>query len=381
MRAAASLALALIVCCGLLYFLRPVALRIGLVDEPNDRKVHQGSVPLTGGVAMFCGFALAALTLDTGLAEYRSFFAATGILVVVGVLDDLHELSTRTRFGAQIVAAVLMAYWGGVMLHDLGQIGSNGTVFGLAGWEIVVTVFAAVGVINALNMSDGMDGLAGGLSLIALLGLAYVADGAGLGAERTLLVLLAMVLAGFLFFNIRLPWRPQALVFMGDAGSMFLGLAITWFFIAMSQGEHRAMPPVLALWLFLVPLFDTVWLILWRFSQGRSPTSSDVGHLHHVLQMAGLRASTSLWVILAIAALAAGAGIVAVRAGVGESTLFLLFVALFIAYCGFMAFSWNRRRLLWWPMERRLLGVPDRREHAQPGDIERRRAPDRRRGG
>ena len=378
MRTAASYALALIVCCGLLFWLRPVAIRIGLVDAPNRRKAHEGRVPLVGGMAMFCGFTLAALTLDIGLMAYRSFFAAAAILVVVGILDDMHELSSRARFGAQILAAVLMAYWGGVVLHDLGAIGFGGGVIVLSGWEIVFSVFATVGVINALNMSDGLDGLAGGLSLIALLGLAYVADRAGLASERTLLAMLVVVVVGFLLFNMRLPWRHQALVFMGDAGSMFLGFAITWFFIAMSQGEDRAMAPVAALWLLMVPLFDTIWLILWRFSQGRSPTSSDVGHLHHVLQMTGMGAATSVWVMLAIAALGAVTGITALAAGVAESTMFYLFLGLFAAYCMLMAVSWYRRRLLGWPIERRLLGIDDRRERDERGDEERRQFAERR---
>ncbi|NIM28052.1 MAG: undecaprenyl/decaprenyl-phosphate alpha-N-acetylglucosaminyl 1-phosphate transferase [Gammaproteobacteria bacterium] len=376
----ASFALALIVCCGLLHILRPLATRIGLVDEPDARKTHQGSVPLIGGVAMFCGFTLATLTLDVGLTAYRGFFAAAAIVVVVGLLDDIHELSSRGRFGAQIGAALIMAYWGGVVLHDLGHLGGEGRLVTLSGWAIVFTVFATVGVINALNMSDGLDGLAGGLSLIALLGLAYVADSAGRDAERALLLMLAVVVTGFLAFNLRLPWRRRALVFMGDAGSMFLGFALTWFFIALSQGDGRAMPPVAALWLLMVPLFDTVWLILWRFSQGRSPTSSDVGHLHHVLQMTGMRASTSVWVMLCIASVCAVAGVAALEAGVAESTMFYLFLGLFALYCVFMAVSWHRRRLLWWPIERRLLGLPDRREHAQRPVEERRRVADRRGG-
>lgn len=374
----ASYGLAFGVCCALLHLLRPVALRVGLVDVPNDRKAHEGSVPLIGGVAMFCGFALAALTLDTGLTAYRSFFAAVAILVVVGLLDDMHELSSRARFGAQILAAGLMALWGGVVLRDLGVLGGGPDPFALGAWEIAFTVFATVGVINALNMSDGVDGLAGGLALIALLGLAYVADGAGLATERTLLLLLAVTVIGFLLFNLRLPWRPRALVFMGDAGSMFLGFAITWFFISMSQGEARAMAPVAALWLLMIPLFDTVWLILRRFSQGRSPTSSDIGHLHHVLQMTGMRASTSTWLMLAIAALGAAAGLAALERGVAESTMFYLFLGLFAAYCVFMAVSWQRRRLLWWPIERRLMGLHDRRERDEGIPDNRRRIPERR---
>jgi UDP-GlcNAc:undecaprenyl-phosphate GlcNAc-1-phosphate transferase len=370
--------LAFVVCCVLLHLLRPAALRVGLVDEPSDRKSHAGSVPLIGGVAMFCGFALAALTLDMGLMAYRSFFAASAILVVVGLLDDMHELSSRALFGAQIVAAGLMALWGWVTLQDLGALGADGALFTLGRWEIVFTVFATVGVINALNMSDGVDGLAGGLSLIALLGLAWVAGGAGFASDHTLLILLAVVVSGFLLFNLRLPWRNRALVFMGDAGSMFLGFAITWFFISLSQGEGRAMAPVAALWLLMIPLFDTVWLILWRFSQGRSPTSSDIGHLHHVLQMTGMGAATSVWLMLAIAALGAAAGLVALEHGVAESTMFYLFLGLFAAYCVFMTVSWQRRRLLWWPIERRLLGLADRREHDETTPEDRRHIPERR---
>jgi len=379
----ASYGLAFVVCCGLLHLLRPVALRIGLVDMPNDRKAHQGSVPLIGGVAMFCGFALAALTLDMGLTAYRGFFAAAAILVVVGVLDDMHELSSRARFGTQILAAALMAMWGGVVLHDLGAL-SGDNVISLGGWGIVFTIFATVGVINALNMSDGADGLAGGLSLIAVLGLTYVADGAGFASERTLLSVLAVVVAGFLLFNLRLPRLPRrhrrhrALVFMGDAGSMFLGFAITWFFISLSQGDERAMAPVAALWLLMIPLFDTVWLILWRFSQGRSPTSSDVGHLHHVLQMTGMGAAASVWLMLAIAALGATAGLLALERGVAESTMFYVFLGLFAAYCVFMTISWQRRRLLWWPIERRLLGLADRRERDEATPDDRRHVPERR---
>jgi UDP-GlcNAc:undecaprenyl-phosphate GlcNAc-1-phosphate transferase len=361
-----------------MHFLRPVAARIGLIDEPTARKAHQGSIPLIGGVAMFCGFAAGALTLGIDLGAYGGFFAASTILLVVGVLDDLHELSSGTRFGAQILAAGLMAYWGGVVLHDLGMLGSAAKPFVLSGWAIVFTVFATVGVINALNMSDGVDGLAGGLSLIALLGMAYLAHGAVFAAERGLLLTLCAAVLGFLLFNLRTPWRRRATVFMGDAGSMFLGFAITWFFISMSQGDGRAMPPVVALWLLMVPLFDTVWLIVWRFSQGRSPTSSDVGHLHHVLQMTGMPAATSVWLMLGIAAIGAVAGLAAIEAGVTEATMFQAFLALFAGYCVLMAVSWRRRKLLWWPIDRRSIGLAERRAREALGQEDRRHVPERR---
>jgi UDP-GlcNAc:undecaprenyl-phosphate GlcNAc-1-phosphate transferase len=380
MSALVGYALGLLSACALLHLLRPMALRLELVDRPNPRKSHNGRVPLVGGVAMFCGFALAALTLPIGLTDYRSFFAAAAILVMVGVFDDLHELSSRSRFGAQIIAAALMAYWGGIVLRDLGALRLDGSLFLLSGWEIAFTVFATVGVINALNMSDGIDGLAGGLGLIALLGLAYVAHGAGRVEEGTLLVLLAVVVVAFLAFNLRFPGRSQALVFMGDAGSMFLGFAITWFFIGMSQGEERAMAPVLALWLLAIPLFDTVWLILRRFSQGRSPTTADIEHLHHVIQMTGVSAEKTVWLMLAGAASLAIFAIVALERGVAESTMFFVFLALFALYCVIMAVGWHTRRLLWWPIDRRV-GELERRESTDRREVNRRGVGDRRSGG
>lgn len=373
-------ALALILTCVLLGGLRPMAMRIGLVDYPSPRKAHNGAVPLIGGLGMFCGFAFVALTLDVGLTAYRSFFAAAAVLVVVGVLDDLHELSSRSRFAAQIVAALLMAYWGGVVLADLGALRGDGGTFELAPWGVLFTVFATVGVINALNMIDGLDGLAGGVGLIALLGLAYVAHGAGRGDELALLVLLNVVVLAFLAFNLRLPGRRQALVFMGDAGSMFLGFAITWFLISMSQGEQRAMPPVLALWLLMVPLFDTVWLILRRFSKGRSPASADIEHLHHILRMTGMSAGSALWLIIGFGVLGAVAAILALTVGVSERMLFYVFLGLFAVYCTVMALAWHTRRLLFWSIDRRLIVGERRGEESIPGE-ERRRGEDRRSGG
>lgn len=337
----------------LLGFLRPVAGRIGLVDHPGVRKAHVGGVPLIGGLAIFCGFTLAALTLDQTFTPYRSFFAAAAVLVVVGVLDDMRELTSRARFGAQILAAGLMVWWGGVSLADLGGLRGAEAAFELGAWAIPFTIFATVGVINALNMVDGVDGLAGGLSLIALLGLAYIANDAGLADRRDLLLLLAACVIAFLMFNARLPGRPRALVFLGDAGSMFLGFAITWFFIDMSQGPVRAMTPQTALWLLLIPLFDTVWLLIKRPLTGRFPTTADAEHLHHVLQMIGLKVNQTVGLLLGIGSACAVLGIVTMKLGVPQNVMFWIFILLFAAYCLVMGIAWSRKRLFGRPMDRR----------------------------
>jgi UDP-GlcNAc:undecaprenyl-phosphate GlcNAc-1-phosphate transferase len=358
--------------------LRPVAARIGLVDQPGARKAHVDGVPVIGGLAIFCGFTLAALTLDQTFTPYRSFFAASAVLVVIGVLDDMRELTSRARFGAQILAAGLMAWWGGIFLEDLGGLRGAEAVFELGAWAIPFTIFATVGVINALNMVDGIDGLAGGLSLIALLGLAYIANDAGLADRRDLLLLLAACLIAFVMFNARLPGRPRALVFLGDAGSMFLGFAITWFFIDMSQGPVRAMTPVTALWLLLIPLFDTVWLLIKRPLTGQWPTTADAEHIHHVVQMIGLEVNQAVGLLLGIGSACAVLGIVAMKLGVPQNLMFWIFILLFAAYCLLMAIAWSRKRLFGHPMDRRL-DDKDRRSGKQRRVGDRRSGVDRRR--
>ena len=373
-----SFVLGFVVTTLMVVVLRPMAIHIGLLDQPGERKIHSGGVPLIGGVAMFGGFALAALTLDLALTPYRGFFAAVAILMLVGVLDDMRELGSPARFLAQIVAAAMMAWWGGIALNDLGGLRSGEVMVELGHLAVPFTVFATVGVINALNMIDGLDGLAGGLSLVALLGLAYIAHDAGLTERRDLLLLLGACVAAFLIFNMRVPGRTQAMVFMGDAGSMFLGFAITWFFIDMSQGPVRAMTPVTALWLLLIPLFDTVWLLIRRPLTGRLPTTAAAEHVHHVLQMIGFGVNQTFWILMAVSAGCAVAGIAAMKLETPQNVMFWTFMALFAAYCIIMAIAWRQMRLFGISMERRAYAA-DRRTHPERRTDERRGGKDRRR--
>jgi len=287
---------------------------------------------MIGGLAMFLGFTISVLTLDVGHGQFRPFFAASAVLVLVGVLDDMHQLSSRTRFAAQIVAAGVMVGWGQVVLVDLGALHSNAGVFTLDAWSVPFSVFCTVGVINALNMVDGVDGLAGGVALVALCALAWIAHAAGQSEHRDLLILLSVCVLCFVAANARTPWRSQAAVFMGDAGSMFLGFAITWFFIDLSQGPARAMAPVTALWLLLIPLFDTVWLLFKRPISGHWPTVAHHDHLHHVLQMMGLGAGATTLLLWAIAVIAAAVGIAGTVLAVSEAAMFYGFLALFAVY-------------------------------------------------
>lgn len=315
----------------LLWMLRRLALRIGLVDHPGERKQHAGDIALVGGIAMFCGFMFAVLALEGSLAGYRSFLAAAALLVIVGILDDLHELPTWSRVIAQVGAALIMTAGGGVVVTDLGAITGSGPV-GLGVWSIPFTVFAVVGVINAFNMLDGADGLAGSVALVALALFAWVAWSAGRSLDAALLGLLVCTVLVFLAFNLRIPGRSQALVFMGDAGSMLLGFVLAWFAVSLSQGEQRAMAPAAALWILAIPLIDTVGVMVRRMGARRSPFVAATDHMHHLMFAAGLGVNKTVGIIASAALLFGLLGIAAMQAGVAESILFGGFLLVFLVH-------------------------------------------------
>ncbi|AGA91389.1 UDP-N-acetylmuramyl pentapeptide phosphotransferase/UDP-N-acetylglucosamine-1-phosphate transferase [Thioflavicoccus mobilis 8321] len=306
------------------------ACHIGLVDRPGGRKAHEHPTPLIGGIAMFAAFGFAILTVDVGLGVFRPLFAGALLLVIIGVLDDLHDISMRTRLVAQIAACTVMTVWGGVALADLGHLGLGGELLPLGIAAVPFTVFAAVGVVNATNMVDGLDGLAGSLTLVTLGALIVIAWQAHASAELAILLTLASVIIAFLFYNLR-PSAPAA-IFMGDAGSMFLGFILAWFLIDFSQGEERLIAPTTALWLFALPLFDTLCVITRRLMQRQSPFSADRAHCHHVLQDVGLSRHGTLVAIVLFAVAAAAIGLAGQWLGVPEPLMlggFLLSLAIY----------------------------------------------------
>ncbi len=337
----------------LIYFLGEKAVNIGLVDVPNERKHHSGAKPLVGGIAIFFGFMFSLLTLHDSLNNLRAFLGASVLVVLVGVLDDLRELSSRAKFGAQIIAGLFMSVWGGVVLRDLGALTFDETLFVLGAVAVPFTIFSVVGVINSINMSDGLDGLSGSLSFIAIVGLMVVTNSANRMAEFHMLFLLAATVAAFLGFNFRFPWRRNVRVFLGDAGSMFLGLALAWFFIKLSQGHDRVMSPVTALWFLLLPLFDTVATMLRRLLNGRPPFAADREHLHHALLMAGYSVPQAVLIMAGIASVAMLIGLLGHFLGIPEVTMFVLFVGLFVFYFWATLRAWKVMRVLNRPMCRR----------------------------
>ena len=210
------------------WLLHPVAHQLDLLDHPKGRKDHAHPTPITGGLAMAVGILVTAWsTVDSVGPGLMAFTLASTLLIVTGLLDDKYDLPWWLRIGVQVIAALIMALMGGVQVEQLGP------VFGLGGTSLAMlsvpfTVFATVGLINAINMVDGSDGMAGSLVLAALVMLvaASLYAGNGMMAERVMIMVGAVT--AFLWFNLRFPWQRRARLFMGNAGSAFLGFVIAW---------------------------------------------------------------------------------------------------------------------------------------------------------
>lgn len=326
--------------CVLIMMMAPVARRVGLVDEPGGRKNHTGAVPLIGGLAMFIGFTFGLLMLDVSLSGLRTYFAGSFLLVLVGFFDDMKELGWKSRLLMQCVAALMMVM-GGNVVTDLGEWAGAG-VDDLGWFAIPFTFFATIGVINAINMLDGLDGLAGCLSLVAFAMMAGFAWSGNRPVAFPVLVLLVVCVVAFLLFNFKKS-NNGSKVFMGDAGSMFLGYSLCWFAIGLTQGSVRVMHPMIAPWLLAVPLIDMSVVIVRRLLLGRSPFHADRGHLHHVLLSVGFSSVQVVSIIMLLAMICCFVGLMSWRYDVHE---WVLPIGLFVLFAFHLLLTWCEWKII-----------------------------------
>ncbi|WP_051130420.1 MraY family glycosyltransferase [Arenimonas oryziterrae] len=314
----------------------PIANRLGLYDIPGGRKQHELPTPYVGGAVILVAILLSMLIFDRYLTTANLVFCLCSAgLVVVGLADDRYDLSWRLRIGVQVLVTLGMIFYANARVQNLDD------VFGIPnlylGWWVSVpfTIFIAVGVINALNMIDGSDGLAGGQVLISVLLFAAFALYGGniVTAERLLAV--AGAVAGFLLWNARFPWQPRARVFLGNAGSMLLGFIIAWTSVRLTQNAAHPVSPVLGPWTIAFPLIDCVTLMFRRVRQGRSPFSADRDHMHHLLLDAGYSPSQIAWGLAGLSLLLGLAAGMAVKMGVYRPSLVVTFLLAIAAYYWF----------------------------------------------
>ena len=321
------LLLALFITASLIFLLSLKAHHVGLVDIPCSRKIHQTGIPTVGGIAIFSGF-LSALLLVRGFGVHVDLFGfvlPALILVGVGALDDSISIPFKVRFIVQILAGLVMTLAGGVVIGQLGEILLPGNVLELGVFAIPFTIFFLLGLVNAFNLCDGIDGLAGSLVMVALLGLAAVAFIGGQYSILMKLSLLGVCVLAFLAFNAQFPGHRRATIYLGDSGSTFLGFALLWFAITMSQGEQAVMSPVTPLWFFALPLFDMTTVFVRRIANKRPAFVADREHLHHIFLTAGFSVAQTVVILVSAALLLASIGVVGSYLAVADSAMLALF--------------------------------------------------------
>jgi UDP-GlcNAc:undecaprenyl-phosphate GlcNAc-1-phosphate transferase len=297
----------------------------GLVAQPDARRRHDGAVPVVGGLAMGLAFLGAWIAAGSHAADF-TLAAAVAVTLAGGTLDDRRQLGAVPKFAFQIAAALALAWWGGALLTHLGHLMTT-ELFTLGRWSLPLTVFAVVGVMNAMNMADGADGLASAYALCACVGFGVAA---ATGGDATLFLavsLTAGAVAGFFIYNARLPGRGQASVYMGDTGSSLLGLLLAWFAVSLAMGERPSIHAITAVWILALPIADTVTVMTRRALRGASPFRGDREHLHHILMAFGLGTSEAVFILALLALAAAGLGLAAQYAGVPEHWMFWLYMA------------------------------------------------------
>ncbi len=314
-----------------IWLLRLIAIRIGFVDKPGGRKQHLKEVPLIGGIALFCGFCFASLSLPISLQGFRALIAGSGLLVILGVVDDFRELSSRMRLLAQIGAGLCLAVWGNQQAAYLGNLLFWGDIH-LGFWAIPFTVMLVVGYLNAMNMVDGQDGLAGSIALGQVSLLAYLSWYLHESTSFALLLIVAFPLIVFLGFNLPFPGRQQAKVFLGDAGSTFIAFIIAWFAIYLGQSHPNQCKPVVILWILSFPVFDLFQVCTERFKKRKPLLTASLDHMHYILKVAGWKIPISTACLAGFSFLLGLTGVLLNQYQVNEGLQFMAWLVVFILY-------------------------------------------------
>ena len=279
----------LLICMALIPVLSTSASRLRFIDVPRERHVHHEPIAKVGGIAFAVATFIAVLVWAPNDSFILSCLLSGAVIMFFGVWDDRGDLHYGVKFGGQVLAAAIAIAVVGVRLSSIPFVDD----LTLPSWlALPLTLVVIVAVTNAVNLSDGLDGLAGGLSLISFTGLAYLAYQLD---EPLLVLLIVSVLGGVLGF-LRFNTYP-ARVFMGDAGSQFLGHYMAVAALLLTGAHHALYSPLVALFIWGVPLLDTIGVMGQRLSEGRSPFVGDRNHIHHKLLSLGLTHGQAVTVI------------------------------------------------------------------------------------
>ncbi|MEK5444537.1 glycosyltransferase family 4 protein [Fredinandcohnia sp. FSL W7-1320] len=273
-------------------FVIKLAIKIGATDKPNHRKVHQKVMPRLGGLAIFIGVFVGFFA--SGLYKERMTGIILGalIIIIIGILDDKYQLSAKVKFIGQIGVAGIIVSTG--LTIDFISIPFVEKI-NLGIWAIPVTIFWIVAITNAINLIDGLDGLAAGISSIGIATIAIMAGIAGKGLILPLALILLGSTIGFLFYN----FHP-AKIFMGDTGALFLGYSISILSLLGLYKSVTLFSFVVPILILGVPIFDTTFAIIRRIVNKKPIAAPDKSHLHHRILALGFSHRNTVLIIYAM---------------------------------------------------------------------------------
>lgn len=318
-------------------YLRPLAVKLNFVDSPNERKSHNGHVPLIGGICTLLGVWLISMmstNIDVIPLQFEYTLIAS-ILVLVGLIDDKLDISAVSRLCVIATISVWLVEVEGISLNYLGNIFNTGDVY-LNSLSLLFTSVAVIGCITAFNMVDGIDGLLGVLASVSIgsLGLLFWMSGHTQVSQFCFLFITAML--PYVCFNLGLRMKSKYKVFMGDSGSFLVGFTVIWLLVFATQETNSlpssSMQPVTALWIIAVPLMDMALVMIRRLIKGQSPFKADRTHIHHILIAYGVSARMTLCAISFNSIVIAAVGIALELYGVNEATSLISFLILFAGY-------------------------------------------------
>ncbi len=320
-------------------FVKVLAYKIGAIDVPKDaRRVHDHPIPRLGGLAIFYGFLISILCFATVDTQLKGIIIGCLIIVAVGIVDDVKQLGAKVKFALQIVTAVVVVLHGVTIKYiSVPSFIVEGGILNLGFMSIPITIVWIVGVTNAVNLIDGLDGLAVGVSSIATFSLFFIAI---LTREFQLAVItaaLAGACLGFLPYN----FNP-AKIFMGDTGSTFLGFMLS---VICIQGLFKGYVIISFIVPFLIlglPIFDTGFAIVRRIWNKKPIMAPDRGHLHHRLMDMGFSQKQTVAILYVIASILAMSAVVVLEGGAYWAAVFVIAIVLFVIF-GYHFYKTNHK--------------------------------------
>ena len=269
-----------------------IAKHVNALDIPNERKVHKEPMPRMGGLAIFMGFLLGYMLFCSQTPQMISILIGSFILIIVGMIDDINPIKPLSKFCGQLAAAIVVVYYGNVVMQDVS---AYGLYINFSFLAKPFTILFIIGIINCLNLIDGLDGLAGGIATIFFATISVIISIMGIynGLDASLSLIMIGATLGFLLYN----FHP-AKIFMGDSGSMFLGYMIA--VISLLGFKNVTLTSFLVPVLILaIPILDTFFAIVRRLLKGESFAKADKEHFHHqILKRAGNQVKTVLIIYL-----------------------------------------------------------------------------------